>query len=494
MRTARMPRDVEDRVRANGRVAEIEDVCAADVTTKAVEWMWHGRIPRGKLTMFDGDPDLGKSVVTMDIAARVSTGRPFPDGAPNEAGNVLIANVEDGADDTIVPRLKAHGADLGRVFLFSSVPDKGGGTRLLELPQDITILENKVIQREAKLLILDPVLTMLGGDANKDQEARKALAPIRDMAERTGVTVICVRHLNKNVSLSAIQRGGGNMGLIGVARAGAFFAPHPDDDKLRVMAVHKSNLAQRPPSLSYRIVTSAVHDTARIEWAGTTEHDANSLASGPASPAEKSKLDEAKEFLRDELSDGPMWAKAILRDARDAGVAHATLYSAKAILRVRSEKVGVEGWQWSLPTKEDDALPTDANHQNHHDVHNLQNGHGRHHANSLYIREGYEGVEDVEGYEGLDADVRQHHLPDGDPKNLAPLVRAVFEEGRKGPAKNLPHYLAGKTTLEILTNSVLVAMKGGRVDLDEEERRYWERVVAAVAEEQETQRNKEGAA
>ena len=385
-------------------IPEIEDVCAADVTTKAVEWLWHARLPKGKVTMFDGDPDLGKSVVTMDIAARVSTGRPFPDGAPSEAGNVLIVNVEDGADDTIVPRLKAHGADLRRVFLFSSVPDGQGGKRLLELPKDIVLLENKVKQRGARLLILDPVLTMLGGDANKDQEARKALAPIRDLAERRSVTVVCVRHLNKNVSLSAIQRGGGNMGLIGVARAGAFFATHPDDDKLRVMAIHKSNLAERPPSLSYRIVLSPVHKTARIEWAGTTGHDANSLASTSASPVEKSKLDKAKEFLRDELSDGPMWAKQVQKDAGDAGVSQATLNSAKAVLRVRSEKIGIQGWQWALPTKEDADPPADANHQ---DVHDLQNGHSQLPTDSPYI---WEGDEDNEGYEDRKADHGRHDL------------------------------------------------------------------------------------
>jgi hypothetical protein len=332
--------------------SEIRDRRASEVETKPVEWMWEGRIPKGKLTMFDGDPDLGKSVVTMDIAARVSAGRGFPDGAWCGAGNVLIVNVEDGAEDTIVPRLKAHGANLERVFLFSSVPDGKGGTRLLELPQDLAILERKVIQREARLLIIDPVLTMLGGDSNKDQEARKALTPIRDMAERTGVAVVCVRHLNKSVGLKAIQRGGGNMGLIGVARAGSFFAEHPDDDRLRVMAAHKSNLAEKPPSLSYRIVTSVVHDTARVEWAGPTDHDANSLASGPTSPIEKTKQDEAKEFLRSELADGPEWAKQIFKDAAAAGISQGTLYLVKPQLRIRSEKVGTGGWQWSLPDGE----------------------------------------------------------------------------------------------------------------------------------------------
>ena len=132
-------------VEANGHktAEEIEDVCAASVATKPVEWEWRGRIPSKKLTIFDGDPDLGKSMVTIDIAARKSTGHSFPDGAPCKAGNVLIVNVEDGVADTIVPRLEAHGADLSRVFIFSSVADVRRGTRLLDLPRDITLLENK---------------------------------------------------------------------------------------------------------------------------------------------------------------------------------------------------------------------------------------------------------------------------------------------------------------------------------------------------------------
>jgi len=191
------------------KVPPIRDVSAADVVTQPVEWLWYRRIPKGKLTMFDGDPDIGKSVVTMDIAARVSTGREFPDGATCEPGNVLVVNVEDAKDDTIVPRLTAHGADLERIFIIDGIPDGNGSTRLLDLPGDVAALETKVEERDADLLIVDPVITMLGGDVNKDGDARKALAPLRDMAERTGVSIIAVRHLNKNVSLSAIQRGGG---------------------------------------------------------------------------------------------------------------------------------------------------------------------------------------------------------------------------------------------------------------------------------------------
>jgi len=351
-----MPRDVEDRMRRNGHEKRclLVGIKASEVVTKPVEWLWDKRIPKGKLTMFDGDPDVGKSVITMDLSARVSTGRTFPDGAPCEAGNVLIVNVEDAKDDTIVPRLKAHGADLERITIIDGVPTEDGA-RLLDLPEDVPSLKASVEHHEASLLIIDPVLTMLGGDANKDQDARKALTPLRDMAEETGVTVVAVRHLNKNVSLSAIQRGGGNMGLIGVARAGAFFAHHPEQDGLRVMAPHKSNLAEKQPSLQYVVVGWAIDENiGRVEWRGATEHDANSLASGPASPAEKTKQDEAMEFLRDELADGPEWARTIYQDAHSAGISRGTLLIAKSTLRVRSEKVGTQGWQWSLAPLEGD--------------------------------------------------------------------------------------------------------------------------------------------
>src|SRR5436309_1567140 len=90
------------------------------VVARPVSWLWPNRLALGKLALFDGDPDLGKSLVTLDLAARLTTGRPFP-GCESAAppGNVIILHGEDAAEDTIVPRLQACGADLDRVFHFS---------------------------------------------------------------------------------------------------------------------------------------------------------------------------------------------------------------------------------------------------------------------------------------------------------------------------------------------------------------------------------------
>jgi putative DNA primase/helicase len=87
-----------------------------------LEWLWPGRLAFGKLAIFDGDPGLGKSLLALDLCARLSTGRPFPDGSPSPGPmSSIVLNGEDGAHDTILARLQAMGADMGRVFDFHRI-------------------------------------------------------------------------------------------------------------------------------------------------------------------------------------------------------------------------------------------------------------------------------------------------------------------------------------------------------------------------------------
>src|SRR5207302_6443679 len=86
-----------------------------DIEGKPVDWLWPGWVPLGKLTLLDGDPGLGKSTLLLDLAARVSCQGLMPDGASGVRGQVVILSAEDGAEDTIRPRLDAAGALLNRV-------------------------------------------------------------------------------------------------------------------------------------------------------------------------------------------------------------------------------------------------------------------------------------------------------------------------------------------------------------------------------------------
>src|SRR5436190_15140690 len=91
----------------------------ASVASKPVEWLWDLRIPRGRLTMLDGDPGMGKSILTIAIASAVTRGVPLPESCtPTAKGSVLFLSAEDELQTTVKPRLEAQAADLSRVHVF----------------------------------------------------------------------------------------------------------------------------------------------------------------------------------------------------------------------------------------------------------------------------------------------------------------------------------------------------------------------------------------
>jgi hypothetical protein len=91
------------------------------IEPRPVEWLWRDRIPLGELTLVDGDPGTNKSSVTLELAARVSTGREMPDGTPGLAGTVLLIVGEDSIPKTLRQRLQAAGADLKAGFAMRTV-------------------------------------------------------------------------------------------------------------------------------------------------------------------------------------------------------------------------------------------------------------------------------------------------------------------------------------------------------------------------------------
>jgi len=254
---------------------------AADVEPAAVRWLWPGYVPLGKLAFLDGDPGLGKSLITLDLAARVTRGRPMPDGGRSDLtgpASVIILAAEDDAGDTIVPRLVAAGADLSRVVLWEAVPDANGGDTLPEFPTDAGLLLHLILEHRAALVVVDPVMAHLADhvDTRSDQQVRRALLPLKEAAEQTDAAVLCVRHLNKTPGGNPLYRGGGSIAFIGLARAGLMVGPDPDDETRHVLASTKSNLGPRPASLAYRVVADA-DGVPSIRWEGTVSLTARDL-------------------------------------------------------------------------------------------------------------------------------------------------------------------------------------------------------------------------
>ena len=156
------------------------------VVQRPLSWLWPGRLALGKLALLDGDPGLGKSLVTLDLCARLSTGRPFPDGSPGPGpASSIILNGEDGDGDTIRPRLQALGADLDRVFVLEPRGQPRPGN-LFRLPDQAGILERSLSQTRALLVVIDPIMAFLDPSvvAGSDPSVRRALFPLAQLAER----------------------------------------------------------------------------------------------------------------------------------------------------------------------------------------------------------------------------------------------------------------------------------------------------------------------
>jgi AAA domain/Domain of unknown function (DUF3854) len=361
----------------------------SEIEPERIEWLWPRRIPRGKITVLDGDPDNGKSVLTTDLAARVTAGLDLPDGTKTEVAGVVIVSAEDGASDTIRPRFDAAGGDPNRALLL-------GDDEPFAIPGDIPRLERAVRQVRAALVVIDPIMAFLSGDvnSNRDQDVRRALTPLKRMAERTGIAVILVRHLNKSQGGNPLYRGGGSIGIIGAARSGMVVGPHPDSEELRVLAGQKNNLSLPPRSLAYSIET-AENGSARISYKGFSEATAAQLLRVPDDEEEKSALTEAKEFLTSELARTPVSAKAIKKSAREAEISGRTLRRAKQVLGVRSEKESDGSWTWSLPDKGTEGGHT-PNAGNLGHVGPLGNVASPKDKNSAYVREEGQGGQEVQ--------------------------------------------------------------------------------------------------
>lgn len=336
----------------------VKATCAVFVEPEEISWLWPGRIPFGKLTLLSGDPGLGKSFLTLDIAARVSAGYGWPDGEPGcEPGVVLIANAEDGMADTMIPRLNAAGADFGNIYLIEAAKD-GDKEYPLSLEEHWR-LKGAVEHYHAKLLILDPLSAFLGDiDSHKDSQVRAVLAPLARLAEETRAAVLVVAHLNKSQQTAAIYRTGGSVAFVAAARAVHVLAADRQNTSRRIFAPLKVNIGPPAPALAFTIEASTELpiEAARLVWeAKPVDASAEELlAPEPPRPRgpRPENLERAKDFIQERLQDvpDPQPVEAIIQAAKHAGISERTLRRAAddlGVVHTRSKTFPPRSY-WSL--------------------------------------------------------------------------------------------------------------------------------------------------
>lgn len=333
----------------------------SDVQPERVTWLQPSRIALGKLTLWDGDPGLGKGFALASLIAAVTTGSELPGRGEFGPANVILLSSEDGYADTIRPRIDAAGGDPSRIDILDFVRRKGEKF-FPSLRRDMDVLERKVVETGASLLAIDPLMGFLGvKDSHKDADVKEALGPFAQMLDRLKVAAIGIRHLNKSQVASSLYRGGGSIGIIGAARSAFLFAADPDDENRRIVAATKANLCPMPPSLAFTI-KGTPNGSARAVWESrTNEHRADTLLqSGIERQGGARAGAEAIEWLKAALKSGPREVK----DLQDE-IENTCSFSWKTADKVAREQLrvirrrkhgenekGEKGrgpWTWELP-------------------------------------------------------------------------------------------------------------------------------------------------
>ncbi|MGA2678702.1 MAG: AAA family ATPase [Sedimentisphaerales bacterium] len=378
-------------------VKRAEIVSLDKVTPLEIDWLWPNRVPMGMLTLIAGDPGVGKSFLTLYMAATVSRGGEWPGGEqrtedggqrtalrpcsgqadsgqrteldPRQktkeantedlrcatAGSVIILNNEDSAEKVICPRLAALNADLSKIKTIPFVwhRDKNGNqfTNYFNIITDLFELETTISENpDTKLIILDPLSGFFGClDTHNDSYVRAILTPIVALAGKYNVAIVGVMHLNKGSSTKALYRTMGSLAFPAAARTVWLVSkiPNSPDDPRRLFIPAKHNILEKPTTLAFEIKDNRI-----VFEKEAVDIPAEAVLSSKSN-IEAPERNRAIEWLKKLLADGKeMPAKEIAKMAAAEGFTEKTLRNAREEIEIKCfpeyDEQGNKFWCWKL--------------------------------------------------------------------------------------------------------------------------------------------------
>lgn len=327
---------------------------------RRIEWLAASRLPLSAVSYMLGPEGIGKSLWTVWLVAILTTGKPFPAfGIPmRDPMNVVLVLTEDDWSTVALPRLEVAGADLDRVRVICAERDGSGAP---SFPRDMDIALDAC--RDGGLIVVDAWADTLPGSISvKDpQHARRALHPWKDLATKTGVSVLLTGHTNR-------EKGGNVRNAYGLsgeirkkARMTILAQPDPEEDGVLVIGPEKTNLSPEVPASRFRIESVRVFEASdtsdgtvpRLVWIGDAEQSARDFYADAAA-AEMgdavSDRNEIQEWLAEFLSHGSVKATEVFQAADANGFSKDQIKRAKRAIKAIAERPTNPGpWFWSLP-------------------------------------------------------------------------------------------------------------------------------------------------
>jgi putative DNA primase/helicase len=329
---------------------------ASSIKAEKTDWVWDGRIAKGRVTVIAGDPGIGKSQIAVTLAAKVSTGGKWPNGegsAPE--GDVVMLIGEDDLATRIKPLLMAADADVKRVHLIGNDGVDHKPINLFDAEDHDAIAGALAQAKNPQLLIIDPITAFADYRLNNGAAARQLLAELTRGAESWGIAVVLICHLTKGGGRNALAMISGSSAIAAAARAIYLATNGEPGSKWHILACVKNNLARTNLALRYCIKPEEVAGgvaTTRIVWHKEPLRMTADEALAKAKVNSVKPTRPVEELLKGLLADGKRAASEVLARGEQSGFTPKQLRTAAKHLGVQHPNTGgpeTKKWFWELP-------------------------------------------------------------------------------------------------------------------------------------------------
>jgi hypothetical protein len=305
-----------------------------------LNWCWENWLPQSLLTIIAGELGVGKSIITLRIAACFLRGDPWPDGTPytGETGAILWCEAE-AAQAINLSRAKAWGLPLEKIY----TPFEDPLVDILLDDPDHREAIAAIARREEVLLI---IVDSLRGATRRDENSSETIAVVKwlaELARDTGKPVLLCHHLRKKGLVDVgnkvtLDRLRGSSAIGQVARViWAIDVPDPKDKETKRLSVIKNNLARFPEPVGLSIDGGGVN-----------------FCDVPQEPHTEKLVERAVRFLKMLLASGPVPSTEVEEEVEKAGLSLHAANRAKKKLGIISIRLK-NRWFWCFP--EEDTIP-----------------------------------------------------------------------------------------------------------------------------------------
>ena len=260
----------------------------ASIETRRPRFLWDNMMPYGAFVLMAGKGGVAKSSFAMFLAGGITRGS-IPGHLYGQPSTVLYVSHEDSLEEIVKPRALANGVDVDKFHRLGIASKKVAGISVPKLPEDLDLIREAVRLTGAKVIIIDPITSTIGGDNDKLADVRRVVDPLNQMGQELGVTIIGIAHFRKGGGAQSDMVSGSHAwrdasrGLWVFAKEESM-DEDADDNPPTIITIDKGNGMAVGKSYQFRtdVVTMLMDDgqegtTTKITWMGNSKRSVGEI-------------------------------------------------------------------------------------------------------------------------------------------------------------------------------------------------------------------------